>query len=116
MKMNHLAFATLLLTACSHDPVGVRLTHEAQPAAITATAKTEPVFYNGKTYQVSFTPAGDGNATLSIAGMSAAQAKDASQLATSTFHHFACKDSQKAVLTAPPTFDGAGWKATGHCV
>ena len=116
MKMNR-AFAllvlTLTLTACSHEPAGVRLTKDV-PSAPAPPAKIEPVFYNGKTYQVSLSPAGDGSTSVSIAGMNAAQAKDASGLATSSFHHFACKDSQKAVLTTP-AFDGTSWHASAHC-
>lgn len=116
MKMNR-AFALLVLTltlaACSHEPAGVRLTKDV-PSAPAPPAKIEPVFYNGKTYQVSLSPAGDGSTSVSIAGMNAAQAKDASGLATSSFHHFACKDSQKAVLTTP-AFDGTSWHASAHC-
>ena len=114
MKMNHsVALLALTLAACSHEPAGVRLTKEA-PSAPAPAAKMEPVFYNGKTYQVSLSPAGDGSTALSIAGMTAAQAKDAMGLATSSFHHFACKDSQKAILTTP-AFDGAIWRALAHC-
>ncbi|MDE2383251.1 MAG: hypothetical protein KGO53_01425 [Alphaproteobacteria bacterium] len=120
MKLNHLALpAALLLAACSQDPAGVRLTHEAATAAPATTpavaAKTEPVFYNGHTYQVAFNPQGGGMFSLAIAGMGAGQGKDAAALASSTLHHFACKDSQKAVLQAAPAFEGGSWKASGHC-
>jgi len=117
MKLNHTAAVfALALAACSHDPAGVRLTHDA-PAETTPAlaAKVEPVFYNGKTYKVSLTPNADGTVAMRIAGMGAAQAKEATALATDTLHHFACKDSQKAVLTAPPAYDGTGWFAAGHC-
>ena len=116
MKMNHTAaLLALTLAACSQDPAGVRLTHDGQPTTRPAiAAKVEPVFYNGKTYQVALTPVSDGSTSISISGMSSAQAKDATGLATSSFHHFACKDSQKAVLT-PPAFDGANWRASAHC-
>ena len=116
MKMNQLiALPVLLLAACSHEPVGVRLTQD-KPVTTTpaVAAKVEPVFYNGKTYQVAFTPTGNGDATLSISGMSATQSKDAAGMAQSTFHHFACKDTQKAVMT-PTIFDGSSWKTSGHC-
>ncbi len=116
MKMNQMiALPVLLLAACSHEPAGVRLTLEK---AVTTTpavaAKVEPVFYNGKTYQVAFTPTGNGDASLSISGMTSAQSKDAAGLAQSTFHHFSCKDTQKAVMTVP-AFDGGTWKSSGHC-
>jgi hypothetical protein len=93
----------------------VRLTNDTpRPAAVTA--KTEPVFYNGKTYQVSFVPSPDGSGTLAIAGMGAAQSKDASGLAVSAFHHFACKDTEQARLATTPSFDGVAWHASARCV
>ncbi len=119
MKMNHcVALVCLLLAACSQDPSGIRLIQEKQAAAdagVTLKAKTEPVFYNGKTYQVSLAPEGNGHTTVKIADMGPKQAKDASALATSALFHFACKDSQKAELAAPPAFDGTAWSATGTC-
>lgn len=119
MKMNHFAAATcLLLAACSQDPSGIRLIQEKQAEAtanVAMKAKTEPVFYNGKTYQVSLEPEGEGHARVRIADMGPRQAKDASALATSALFHFACKDSQKAVLTESPVFVDGGWKTLGHC-
>ena len=120
MKMNHFAVtACLLLAACSQDPSGIRLVQEKQAEAnanAANSAKTEPVFYNGKTYQVSLAPAADGFSSVKIAGMSAKQERDASGLATSALFHFACKDSQKAVLQNAPVFVDGEWKTFGHCV
>ena len=115
MKMNQLVVLVVLaLGACSHEPEGVRVVNDAANAPTVTKSKIEPVFYNGKTYQVSLSPAADGNTALNIAGMNGAQARDANGLATSSFHHFACKDSQKAVVSTP-TFDGAIWHASAHC-
>ena len=118
MKMNHFAvIACLLPAACSQDPSGIRLVQEKQAEANAAvSAKTEPVFYNGKTYQVSLVPAVDGFNSVKIAGMSAKQERDASGLATSALYHFACKDSQKAILQSAPVFVDGEWKTLGHCV
>ena len=117
MKMNHFVVAAcLLLAACSQDPSGIRLIQEKQTEANAAiNAKTEPVFYNGKTYQVSLAPVGDGHTSVRIADMGPRQVKEATALATSALHHFACKDSQKAELAAPPAFEGTGWSASGTC-
>jgi len=117
MKLNQpMALLALTLAACTNGAQGVRLTHDVPPTTTPAlAAKVEPVFYNGKTYKVSITPNDDGTIAMRIAGMGAGQDKDATALATSTLHHFACKDSQKAVLAAPPAFDGTGWFAAGHC-
>ena len=120
--MNRIAvLLALALTACScsHDPAGVRISNDVPAAPVTAApvpARSEPVFYNGKTYRVSFAPDAAGSIAINIAGMSATQAKDAAALSHSTFHHFNCKDSQKAVLQNAPIFDGGTWKAVGRCV
>ncbi|MBG1231933.1 hypothetical protein [Aestuariivirga litoralis] len=105
----------LFLAACSQDPSGVRLTRDSVPQDVKVNARVEPVFYNGKTYQVSITPSGDGAMNLSIAGMSAGQGKDATAMSSSVLHHFACKDSQKAMMSGPATFDGGAWKTSGRC-
>lgn len=109
----------LAIAACSQQPQGVRvgqLEPAAPPPAPMVKAKTEPVFYNGKTYTLSVTPLAAGSYSLRISGMSAAQQKDAQGLATSAFHHFTCKDSQKTSFTSGPTYVGSSWQATARCV
>ena len=116
MKKNRFVIlSVLVLTACSQEPAGIRVVSGEESAASVTKAKTEPIFYNGKTYQVSVAPAPNGAATIQIAGMGPAQAKDASGLAISALHHFTCKDSQKALLDVAPVFDGNNWKTAGHC-
>jgi hypothetical protein len=110
-----LLIVPIVLTACSHDPGGVRISHDS-PSAPAPAARTEPVFYNGKTYQVAINPNPDGSISMNIGGMNVGQGRDATALASSTLHHFACKDSQKAVLQGQPAFDGAHWNANGSCV
>ena len=105
----------MALAACSHDPEGVRIAHDALSPDVKVASHTEPVFYNGHTYQVTISPSGDGGMTLDIAGMGPNQAKDASALALSAMHHSSCKDSQKVVMTSPATFDGGSWRAAGRC-
>lgn len=116
MKSNFgVILCVVILSACSQDAAGVLVVNE-QPAAVASItkAKSEQVFYNGKTYGVDLNPAADGNTSLTISGMNGTQAKDAAGLATSSFHHFACRDTQKAVV-ATPIFDGALWRASAHC-
>jgi hypothetical protein len=108
-------FVILMLAGCSHDPEGVRISHEAPSPDVTVATRTDPVFYNGKTYQVGIAPSGDGGINLTIAGMGANQVKDANQVTLSAMHHSSCKDSQRVVLTQPATFDGGVWRASGRC-
>ena len=107
-----------LLSACGNSPSSVRITNDepavAQPKAAART-KTEMVFYNGKTYDVSMAPAGGGAYLVSIAGMTSAQAKDANGLSTSAFHHFNCKDSQKTKVINKPTYVSGQWNITARC-
>jgi hypothetical protein len=114
-----LVLSALFLTACSHEPAGVEITHNVQPKpeiTIAKPARIEPVFFNGKTYQLAMTPDGLGNYAIVISGMSATQNKDANELSKTAFHHFTCKDSQTAKLGAVPSFDGEKWVSQGRCV
>ena len=117
MKMKFLtALPLLLLSDCSHEDESVRLEDAPKPVVVVPKGKTEPVFYNGKTYRVTLAPRNDGSAVVSISGMGAAQGKDANALANSALFHFACKDSQHAVLHGPAQFSGNMWQAQGRCI
>jgi hypothetical protein len=116
--MNRFVFVSFVMVAlagCSHDPAGVRISHDAPSPDVNVATRTEPVFYNGKTYQVSFSPSGDGGINLAIAGMGANQVRDANEVTLSAMHHSSCKDSQRVVLTQPAAFDGGTWRASGRC-
>lgn len=116
--MNRFLILTLvLLSACSHDSAGIRIAHDAPaqaPAAVMA-ARTEPVFFNGKTYSMGLSPDGQGGYAISVAGMSGTQGKDAAELTKTAFHHFTCKDSQTAKFASSPSFDGSKWNSHGRC-
>lgn len=106
------------LTACSRDPAGVRITNEentATPAVVQAQPKSEPVFYNGKVYQVNFAPNPTGGYAMAVSGMSAAQQKDSVAIATSSLRHFACKTSQSGKLLTQPLYNGGQWRMNVHC-
>jgi hypothetical protein len=115
--MNRFAILALaiLLSACSNEAAGVRLTHDVPASAAPASgSRNEPVFYNGKVYQVALVPE-QGGYGLNISGMSAAQQKDAVALATSSFHHFTCKDSQKVQFGGQPSYVSGQWQFHGNC-
>jgi hypothetical protein len=106
----------LTLSACSHDPAGIRITkQEAAPAMVQAQPRSEPVFYNGKTYQINFTPAPAGGYAMAVGGMSAAQQKDAVAVATSSLRQFACKSNQIGKLLSQAQYSGGQWQMTAHC-
>jgi len=116
--MNRFVFVplvTLALAGCSHDPSGVRISRDEPSPDVKVATRTEPVFYNGKTYQVGIAPSGDGGISLSISGMGANQVRDANEVTLSAMHHSSCKDSQRVVLTQPAAFNGGVWRASGRC-
>jgi hypothetical protein len=117
MNRSSLIIAAAALSACSQSPNTVRVTNDApivapKPVGI---ARSEPVFYNGKTYKVGLQPDANGNYTVSVAGMTAAQQKDALGLSTSAFHHFTCKDSQKADILTKPAYTNGQWNLSAKC-
>lgn len=117
--MNRLTLiaALVALTSCTQSSSVVRITQDQpvtkpQPAI---KARNEPVFYNGKIYQVAITPDGSGTTMIAIAGMNDKQAKDANGLGTSAFQHFSCRQSQKARLLSPPTYANSTWNLAVRC-
>ena len=105
-------YSTAVGTACTKkEPV--RITTDT--AAPVQKARSEPIFYNGKTYQLNLTPTGDGLFAMSVAGMSAKQRKDAEAVATSSLRYFACPDGQTGVLQGAPDYTGGLWKMQARC-
>jgi hypothetical protein len=119
MKKFALMLSCLIVAACSQGQNTVRITENVPPPAQApkkaAVSKSEPVFYNGKTYRVDLSPATAGTYVVAIAGMSAGQEKDAAALSKSAFHHFTCKDSQTTKFITKPIYDGKQWSLTATC-
>jgi hypothetical protein len=120
MNRFSLIIAAASLSACSQSPSAVRITNDVptpkkMPERVAIASRSEPVFYNGKTYQVNIAPLASGTYTVAIAGMSAGQQKDATGLSTSAFHHFTCKDSQKTNILTKPAYAGGQWALTAKC-
>lgn len=109
----------LALVACSEPSSGVRVTTvepQAAPAVVQAQPKSEPVFYNGKIYQVAFAPDPAGGYAMSVSGMQVSQQKDAVAVSTSSLRQFACKEKQSGKLLTQPTYSDNKWRMTAHCV
>ncbi len=109
----------LCLLACSAPSSGVRITKaelEVAPAIVQAQPKSEPVFYNGKIYQVAFAPGPAGGYAMSVSGMQVTQQKDAVAVSTSSLRQFACKEKQNSKLLTQPMYNDNKWHMTAHCV
>jgi hypothetical protein len=111
------ALALILpLAACQSTDNGVRISAEkAAPAAVVAKARSEPIFYNGKTYQLDFSPVGGGTFAMAVGGMSAKQEKDAVAVATSSLRYFACPEGKSGKLSSKPAYANGNWKMQARC-
>lgn len=116
MKSLSSAFACVLLLACSRPENGVRVSVEKPVAPVPVQkARNEPVFYNGKTYQLRLMPRAGGAFDVSVAGMSSGQQKDAVAVATSSLRYFACPDGKTGKLTNQPVYAASAWTMTARC-
>jgi hypothetical protein len=107
----------LLLVGCTAKDTGVRVSNtKPEPALVKpVAARTEPVFYNGKTYTLKFAPTEQGRYNVSVAGMSAKQQKDATNVATSAIRYFACPEGQTGKLTDQPRYTESEWRMAARC-
>jgi hypothetical protein len=105
--------ASLALSACSQPEV--RVTREKPAPQVVMTPRSEPIFYNGKTYRLDFAPEGPNLFQMSVSGMGPSQQKDAVAVATSSLGYFACPDGQKGKLQANPVYAGGKWRMQARC-
>ena len=117
MKMICVVLLFLALSGCSKNDSGVRISADkpVAPAAPVQKARNEPVFYNGKTYQLRMVPSEGGTFDMSVAGMSGGQQKDAVAVATSSLRYFACPEGKTGKLTNQPRYAEALWKMSARC-
>jgi hypothetical protein len=113
--------AAIALSACTQSPSSVRITNDVpqEPVAVAPkpmkAARSEPVFYNGKTYKLNMNPTERGIYSVEVIGMSAAQQKEAKAFTTSAFHHYNCKDSQRSHFITQPAFQNGTWQMQMSC-
>jgi hypothetical protein len=107
----------LPLAACNNEASGVRISAEkkAAPAPMVLKPRSEPIFYNGKTYKLDFAPGEGGAFDMAVGGMTAKQEKDAVAVATSSLRYFACPDGKTGKLTNKPAYASGAWKMQARC-
>jgi hypothetical protein len=104
------------IAGCSQGSNGVRVTNDSVAAAVPSeNSRSEPIFYNGKTYQLDFAPVGAGRFAMAVNGMGQSQQKDAVAVATSSLRYFKCPDGQNGVLTDKPKYIDRQWRMTARC-
>jgi hypothetical protein len=118
MKNLLLIVTVFCLAACMQKDNGVRVSSQklaAKAVAPKAVARSEPVFYNGKTYQMNMQPGPGGIFDLAVSGMSAGQQKDAVAVATSSLRYFGCVEGKTGKLTNTPSYVDGSWKMSARC-
>ena len=108
-----LAVAAAFLAGCKTGST-VRITNG--PATVQTASRSEPIFYNGKTYRLDYSAADDaGVFDMAVSGMGPAQRNDAVAVATSSLGYYACPDGQKGRLHSEPAYTGAKWRMQARC-
>jgi hypothetical protein len=109
--------AAFTLSACA-ERSDVNITSGSRK--VQTKSRTEPIFYNGKHYQLAYSfndamKAFDMKVSGTSAAMTAAQEKDAVAIATSSLGYFACPDGQRGKLAGNPRFSGGVWSLQARC-
>jgi hypothetical protein len=120
MTTSMLRYLTLIMIAltlcnCTRKSAEVRVTSDAAVAEVQAKSRSEPIFYNGKTYQFNLDPVTGGRFALSVSPMSPAQQNDAVALATSSLGYYACVSGKAGKLVDKPEYAVKTWKMTAVC-
>ncbi|WP_146256183.1 hypothetical protein [Aestuariivirga litoralis] len=106
--------AALGLAACGESP-DVRVTRNKPASQVVMKPRSEPIFYNGRTYQLDFAPKGPNLFDMAVSGMGPKQQKDAVAVATSSLGYYACPTGQKGRLQGNPVYADAKWRMQAKC-
>ena len=80
-----------------------------------AGSRSEPIFYNGKTYHLDFSSMGGGTFDMAVSGMGPKQRQDAVAVATSSLGYFACPEGQRGKLQNEPAYADTKWRMQARC-
>ena len=110
-----IAGATLLLAGCkTSNNITI---NQHGPGQVQTGARSEPIFYNGKTYQLDYSYMQSAKTfDMRVSGMGPKQQKDAEAVATSGLRYFACTDSQSSQLIGGPSYASGVWSVQAKCV
>lgn len=114
--MNHfmlIVAAAIALAGCAKKST-VDIT--SQQPAVQTQARSEPVFYNGKQYNMAYTYNEPLKAfDVKVSGLGAKQGKDAENIVFSSVRYFACPDTQSAQILGKPRYAGGDWLLQARC-
>jgi len=112
-KLIVIALGLALLGACaSKSKVNINRTSQT----VQTNSRSEPIFYNGKTYQLDYTYAGgQGAFDMKVSGLGPKQQQDAVNITTSSLAYFACPDGQRGKIIGSPTYVDDKWTIQAKC-
>jgi hypothetical protein len=107
-----LALALTLAACAKKSTVDIS---SSQPAVQTQ-ARSEPIFYNGKQYNMAYTYNEPLRAfDVKVSGLGAKQGRDARNIVFSGVRYFACPDPQTAQILGEPRYTGSDWLLQARC-
>lgn len=113
MKIALVICGVALLAGCTTGP---KVTFNRGTATVQTASRSEPIFYNGKTYQLDYNYIeGQGAFDMKVSGLSPRQQQDAVNIATSGLSYFACPDGQRGKLMGMPIYVAKKWTAYAKC-
>jgi hypothetical protein len=105
----------VLLAACTTGPK-VEITRGKSVAKVQTKSRSEPIFYNGKNYQLDYSYNEAQSAfDMKVAGLGPKQQKDATNIATSALAYYACPDGLRGKLTGVPAYADSKWGLQAKC-
>ena len=119
-----LGLTAVTVSACLSDRPKLASVNSSPPQLEQGPARSEPLFYNGRTYQVQFRHVGaeqvyavNVSARGRVLGKTAADGRVMSEVGRNAINHFACQDGQKAQVLDGSVQPGiAGWNMRARCV
>jgi hypothetical protein len=110
-----IAAISFLLAGCKTTSNFTINQHSGAP--VQTASRSEPVFYNGKTYKLDYSYVKSAKAfDMRVSGMGPKQQKDAEAVATSGLRYFACPDSQKGQMIGGPSYASGVWSVQAKCI
>lgn len=118
-----LGLTAVTVSACLSDRPKLATVNSSPPPTPQAPARSEPLFYNGRTYQVQFRLVGteqvyavNVTARGSVLGKTAADRPVMFEVGRNAINHFVCQDGQQAQVLHGSVQPGiAGWNLRARC-
>ncbi len=94
----------------------IEITRVKPAPTVQTKSRSEPIFYNGKNYQLDYTFNAAQNAfDMKVSGLGPKQQKDATNIATSSLAYYACPNGQRGKLIGTPAYVDGKWDLQAKC-